>query len=217
MKRKRGRFLVYFEPYEAVYHRNGVPKRKGRDAATVTRLPPLALFRLGVLEVSFFLPLCFPRRELPLALLALVEREDVRQEAPGEFLDLVLRDVGVVYELFPTTQCYLLCSAMLVVMDERCHVLLTPFWYDLKPGSAGRGAGILPLRVLRPESLADSGTLRFYFSTLRPMPFGVLSLLPPLGYGFAIVTVFRPVGAGDKHSAADRALLHGVLAEYLRF
>ena len=60
--------------------------------------------RLGVLEVSFLLPLGFPRRELPLALLALVEREDVRQEAPGEFLDLVLRDVGVVYELLPTTQ-----------------------------------------------------------------------------------------------------------------
>ena len=59
--------------------------------------------RLGVLEVSF-LPLGFPRRELPLAFLALVEREDVWQEAPGELFDLVLRDVGVVYELLPTTQ-----------------------------------------------------------------------------------------------------------------
>ena len=67
-------------------------------------VPPLALFRLGVLEVSFCLPLGFPRRELPLALLALVEREDIRQEATGELFDLVLRDVGVVYELFPTTQ-----------------------------------------------------------------------------------------------------------------
>ena len=127
MKRKRGRFLVYFEPYEAVYHRNGVPKRKGRDAATVTRLPPLALFRLGVLEVSFFLPLGFPRRELPLALLALVEREDVRQEAPGEFLDLMLRDVGVVYELLPTTQFLPPMCAMLVVTNKRCHGLCPPF------------------------------------------------------------------------------------------
>ena len=89
-------------------------------------MPPLALLRLVVLEVSF-VPLGFPRRELPLALLTLVEREDVRQEAPGELLDLVLRDVGVVYELLPTTQCYLLCNAMLVVTDERCHAVLTPF------------------------------------------------------------------------------------------
>ena len=61
--------------------------------------------RLGVLEVSFLLPLGLPRRELPLSLLALVESEDVWQEAPGELFDLVLRDVGVVYELFLTTQC----------------------------------------------------------------------------------------------------------------
>ena len=59
----------------------------------------------GVLEVSFLFPLGFPRRELPLAFLALIEREDIRQEAPGQLFDLVLRDVGVVYELFPTTQC----------------------------------------------------------------------------------------------------------------
>ena len=68
-------------------------------------VPPLALLRLGVLEVSFFLPLGLPRCKLPLAFLALIEREDVRQEAPGELFDLVLRDVGVVYELLPTTQC----------------------------------------------------------------------------------------------------------------
>ena len=67
-------------------------------------VPPLAFLLLGVLEVSFCLPLGFPRREISLALLARVEREDVRQEAPGELFDLVLRDVGVVYELFPTTQ-----------------------------------------------------------------------------------------------------------------
>ena len=67
-------------------------------------VPPLALFRLVVLEVSFCLPLGFPRRKLPLALLTLVKREDVRQEAPGELLDLMLRDIGVVYELLPTTQ-----------------------------------------------------------------------------------------------------------------
>ena len=67
-------------------------------------VPPLALLRPGVLEVSFF-PLGFPRRELPPALLALIERENVRQEAPGELFDLMLRDIGVVYELLSTTQC----------------------------------------------------------------------------------------------------------------
>ena len=62
------------------------------------------VLRLGVLEVPFCLPLGFPCRELPLALLTLIKREDVRQEAPGELFDLILRDIGVVYELLPTTQ-----------------------------------------------------------------------------------------------------------------
>ena len=175
------------------------------------------VLRFGVLEVSFLFPLGFPRRELPLPLLAFVEREDVRQEAPGELFDLVLRDVGVVYELLPTTQCYLLFDAMLVVTDERCHVLLTPFWYDLKPGSAVWYVRIPPLRVLRPESLADSGTLLVYRSTIRPAAFGVLRLLPTLGCGSAIVAVFRPVGAREERPAADCAPLHGVLAEQFRF
>ena len=48
------------------------------------------------MEVSFCLPLGFPCREFPLTFLALIVREDVRQEAPGEFFDLILRDVGVV-------------------------------------------------------------------------------------------------------------------------
>ena len=54
--------------------------------------------------MSFLLSLGFPRRKLPLALLALIKREDVRQEAPGKLFNLMLRDVGVVYEFFPTTQ-----------------------------------------------------------------------------------------------------------------
>ena len=67
-------------------------------------MPPLAYLRLGVLEVSFILPLGLPRRKLPLALLALIESKNVREDAAGNGLNLVLRDVGVVYELFPTTQ-----------------------------------------------------------------------------------------------------------------
>ena len=95
--------------------------------------------------------------------------------------------------------------------------MIPPFCHGVKPESAVSGVRIPPLRVLHPESLADSGTLLVYRSTLRPMAFGVLSLLPPLGYGSAIVTVFRPVRAGDKRLAAEGAPLHSVLAEYLRF
>ena len=73
-------------------------------ADTSSDVSAFVLLCLGVLEVSFFFPLGFPCCELPLALLAFVEREDVRQEAPGELLDLMLRDVGVVYKLLPTTQ-----------------------------------------------------------------------------------------------------------------
>ena len=62
------------------------------------------MLRLGVLEVSFILPLGLPRRKFPLALLALIESKNVRENAAGNGLDLVLRDVGVVDELFPTTQ-----------------------------------------------------------------------------------------------------------------
>ena len=62
------------------------------------------MLRLGVLEVSFILPLGLPRRKLTLALLALIESKNVREDAAGNGLNLVLRDVGVVYELFPTTQ-----------------------------------------------------------------------------------------------------------------
>ena len=112
---------------------------------------------------------------------------------------------------------YLLCDAMLIVTDEQCHAVIPPFCHGLKPGSAVSGVRIPPLRVLRPESLANSGALLVYRSTIRPASFGVLRLLPTLGYDPAIVTIFRPVGAGEKRFAANRAPLHGVLAEYLHF
>ena len=87
----------------------------------------------------------------------------------------------------------------------------------IKPDFAGGNGRIPPLRVLRPESLADSGTLLVYRSTIRPASFGVLRLLPPQRYDLAIVAIFRPVGAREKRLAADRAPLHDILAEYLRF
>ena len=62
------------------------------------------MLRLGVLEVSFILPLGLPFCKLPLALLTLIESKNVREDAAGNGLNLVLRDVGVVDKLFPTTQ-----------------------------------------------------------------------------------------------------------------
>ena len=112
---------------------------------------------------------------------------------------------------------YLLCDAMLIVTDEQCHAVIPPFCHGLKPGSAVSGVRIPPLRVLHPESLANSGTLLFYRSTIRPASFGVLRLLLTLDYDFAVIAVFRPVGARKERPAADRAFLHGVLAEYLCF
>ena len=49
------------------------------------------------------------------------------------------------------------------------------------------------------------------------MALGVLRFLPPPGYGLTVVTVQRPVRAGDKHFPAVRASFRCVLAENLRF
>ena len=67
-------------------------------------MPLLAYLRLGVLEVSFMFPLGLPCRKLPLTFFALIESKNIRENAAGNGLDLVLRDIGVVDELFSTTQ-----------------------------------------------------------------------------------------------------------------
>ena len=59
---------------------------------------PLLPFRLS----CFTLSLPFP--ELPLAFFAFVVGEDVRENAPGDVLDFVLRNIGIVDELFPVAQ-----------------------------------------------------------------------------------------------------------------
>lgn len=46
-------------------------------------------------------PLCFPFGKLPLAFLAVIVGEDVRQDTPRDLLNLMLRDVGVIDELLP--------------------------------------------------------------------------------------------------------------------
>ena len=49
------------------------------------------------------------------------------------------------------------------------------------------------------------------------MALGVLRFLPPPGYGLTVVTVQRPVRAGEKHFPADRASFRYALAENFRF
>lgn len=56
-----------------------------------------------VLRLSLF-PLRFPFGKLPLALCAAVVGEDVRQDTPRNLLNFILRDVGVVDELFLSPQ-----------------------------------------------------------------------------------------------------------------
>ena len=72
---------------------------------------------------------------------------------------------------------------------------------------------IPPHRVLKPESLAISEHFDLYFSTLRPSPSCILRFLFPLDISFADVTIFRPVGRGDKRLATYDAMLYIVLME----
>ena len=84
--------------------------------------------------MSFFLPLGLPRRELSLALLAFVERKDVRQEAPGELFDFMLRDIGVVYGLFLTTQCLPPFNIQSRIQDG-WYLLVHPLIVRICPGA----------------------------------------------------------------------------------
>lgn len=64
---------------------------------------PYLSFRL------FRFTLSQPFPELPLTFFTFVAGEDVRENAPGDVLDFVLRNAGIVDELFPAAQagCYL--------------------------------------------------------------------------------------------------------------
>ena len=61
------------------------------------------ILSIVVLRLSLF-PLRFPFGKLPLALLAVIVGENVRQNTPRNLLNFVLRDVGVVDELFSSPQ-----------------------------------------------------------------------------------------------------------------
>ena len=52
--------------------------------------------------------------------------------------------------------------------------------------------------------------------TRPPFPFA-FCFLPPVNSGGAVGTVFRPVGLGDEHSAADRTAFQVLIPENLRF
>ena len=52
----------------------------------------------------FCIPLCFPFSKFPLAFLTLIKGQNVWHDAAGNRFDLMLGDVGVVDELFSSTQ-----------------------------------------------------------------------------------------------------------------
>ena len=67
---------------------------------------PLFCFCLLLLYFSLLLPFS----KFPLAFLAFTESENVRQDAAGYCFDLVLGNIGVVDQLFSSTQMYLRVS-----------------------------------------------------------------------------------------------------------
>ena len=73
---------------------------------------PCLSFRLS----RFTLSQPFP--ELPLSFFAFVVGEDVRQDTPGDVLDFVLRNAGIVDELFPAAQAG--CSLRFDMKFLRC-------------------------------------------------------------------------------------------------
>ena len=73
---------------------------------------PYLSFRLFRFALSQPLP------ELPLAFFAFVVGEDVRENAPGDVLDFVLRNAGIVDELFPAAQAG--CSLRFDMKFLRC-------------------------------------------------------------------------------------------------
>ena len=91
--------------------RKGAAKLTAPCSVTCLLFPFLS-FRLS----RFTLSLPFP--ELLLAFFAFVVGEDVRQETPGDVLDFVLRNAGIVDELFPAAQAG--CSLRFDMKFLRC-------------------------------------------------------------------------------------------------
>ena len=77
--------------------RKGAAKLAAPCAVTCLLFPFLS-FRLSRFTLSQPLP------KLPLAFFAFVVGKDVGEDAPGDVLDFVLRNTGIVDELFPAAQ-----------------------------------------------------------------------------------------------------------------
>ena len=96
---------------------------------------PFLSFRLS----CFTLNLPFP--ELPLAFFAFVVGEDVGEDTPGDVLDFVLRNTGIVDWLFPAAQAG--CSLRFGMKFLRCscgwtdNLLLTAWLLSQETENAG--------------------------------------------------------------------------------
>lgn len=95
----------------ACHTRKGAARLTAPCSVTCLLFPFLS-FRLS----RFALSLPFP--ELPLALLAFVVGENVRKDAPGDVFNLMLRNTGIVDELFSTAQAG--CSLRFNMKFLRC-------------------------------------------------------------------------------------------------
>ena len=84
--------------FRAICIRKGAAKLAAPCAVTYLLTFPYLSFRLFRLTLSQPLP------ELPLTFFAFVVGEDVGEDAPGDVLDFVLRNTGIVDELFPAAQ-----------------------------------------------------------------------------------------------------------------
>lgn len=71
----------------------------------MVRPPFSSLFRFGLLLLR--LPLLLPFYKLPLALLALVESENVRHDTAGNRFNLVLGNAWLLISFFLLPKCYL--------------------------------------------------------------------------------------------------------------
>ena len=103
--------------------------RKGAVKLTAPCVIDCLLFPFLSLRLfCFTLSLPFP--ELPLAFLAFVVGENVREDAPGNVLNLVLRNTGIVDELLSTAQagCSLRFDMKLFVCS--CKRMVWIQWYD---------------------------------------------------------------------------------------
>ena len=91
--------------------------RKGAAKLTAPCSVTCLLFSFLSFRLSRF-TLSQPLPELPLTFIAFVVGENVGEDAPGDVLDFVLRNAGIVDELFPAAQAG--CSLRFDMKFLRC-------------------------------------------------------------------------------------------------